>query len=440
MRLTEEVLVLPRFPDSPDLLGHLESEIRARLPEAAHPIRFVVTRTDAEGLHCEVGTLCGRQEGPPRSIFELRRRTHENMTSFNAALIVPTGIGAEFGGHAGDGGAVARLMAGTCDTLVTHPNVVNAADLNEMPPNTLYVEGSVLSDLLLGNLALQSVRSNRVAVIIGGHADPYFVDAAVNAVNAARANMGLDCPRILTVDGSLSMRTRYAPSGRAVGDIAGVEHVCALIEEHRAALDAVALTSRIEVPDAYHTTYFDPDSADMVNPWGGVEAMLTHTISALYGIPSAHSPMMSTRKNMGLDLGVVDPRKAADTVSTTYLHSVLKGLQRSPRIVPIARNRQAPWPESGLFTVADVNCVVIPDGCVGLPTLAALEQGITVIAVRENHNRMRNRLQDLPFAPGRLVVVETYLEAVGVMVALKEGVALDTVRRPLRPQSPGGDA
>ena len=79
----------------------------------------------------------------------------------------------------------------------------------------------------------------------------------------------------------------------------------------------------------------------------------------------------------------------------------------------------------------DVSCLAIPDGCVGLSTLAALEQGIPVFAVRENKNCMRNRLEDLPFSPGKLFIVENYLEAVGVMTALKAGVAVDTVRRPL---------
>ena len=68
---------------------------------------------------------------------------------------------------------------------------------------------------------------------------------------------------------------------------------------------------------------------------------------------------------------------------------------------------------------------------VGLPTLAALEQGIAVIAVRENRNRMKNDLEELPFAPGKLFIVENYLEAVGMMTALKSGVAPSSVRRPL---------
>lgn len=88
---------------------------------------------------------------------------------------------------------------------------------------------------------------------------------------------------------------------------------------------------------------------------------------------------------------------------------------------------------SGLLTVADISCLVIPDRCVGLPTLAALEQGIPVIAVRENKNRMQNELEELPFRSGKLFMVDNYLEAVGVMNAIKAGVAPETVRRPLVP-------
>ena len=84
-----------------------------------------------------------------------------------------------------------------------------------------------------------------------------------------------------------------------------------------------------------------------------------------------------------------------------------------------------------VLTAADISCVVIPDGCVGLPTLAALEQGIPVIAVRENRNRMKNKLEELPFSPGKLFIVKNYLEAVGMMTALKSGVAPSSVRRPL---------
>ena len=54
-----------------------------------------------------------------------------------------------------------------------------------------------------------------------------------------------------------------------------------------------------------------------------------------------------------------------------------------------------------------------------------------MVAVRENRNRMRNDLEAFPFAPGKLFIVDNYLEAVGVMTALKAGVAVPSVRRPL---------
>ncbi len=84
-----------------------------------------------------------------------------------------------------------------------------------------------------------------------------------------------------------------------------------------------------------------------------------------------------------------------------------------------------------LLTVEDISCLVIPDGCIGLPTLAALEQGIPVIAVRENKNLMRNDLTQLPWSHGQLHLVENYWEAAGVMAAMQAGIDPQAVRRPL---------
>ena len=60
-----------------------------------------------------------------------------------------------------------------------------------------------------------------------------------------------------------------------------------------------------------------------------------------------------------------------------------------------------------------------------------MEQDIPVIAVRENKNRMQNSLEDYPFQPGKLFIVDNYMEAVGVMNALKTGVSVESIRRPL---------
>ena len=48
-----------------------------------------------------------------------------------------------------------------------------------------------------------------------------------------------------------------------------------MLDEHDGAFDAVAIASVVAVPDEYHKEYFRRDGK-MVNPWGGVEAMLPH--------------------------------------------------------------------------------------------------------------------------------------------------------------------
>lgn len=430
MLLTEKEMMVPTVSGHKGLLQHICATVLRELAPDEVPVRLVVTRTDSAGYHCELGIMSGWPGHPPLkrdTICAFQRREYENPNKFNAVLLVPTGIGAELGGHSGDAGPVARLLASVCDRLITHPNVVNAADVNELPGNGLYVEGSVISRLLMGTLGLQAVRSNRVMMVLDEHPDKFFHELAINSASAARAALGLDCPLVVTMKDRVLMRSLYANSGRAVGRIEYFEKLCEVLEKHRTQYDAVALSSLIQVPDHFHSDYFRRDVPDMINPWGGVEAMLTHAISLLFGVPSAHSPMMTSREVMELDVGIVDPRKAAEAVSTTYLHCVLKGLHRSPRIVTDASIHGDP----SLLTVADVSCLVIPDGCVGLPTLAAMEQGIPVIAVRENKNCMQNRLEDLPFAHGKLFIVDNYLEAVGVMASLKSGVAVETVRRPL---------
>ncbi len=428
MRLLEISIDVPISIGEPDLLTRLSSEVSDGLAPDQTPIRFAVTASDDKHVQCEIGVAEGDGLGDAESIFRFDRRLVESAESFNAVMLVPTGIGSEIGGHAGDAMPAATLLAAACDTLITHPNVVNASDVIEITPNTLYVEGSVISRMLMGTIGLQKVRVNRLLVVIDAHKDSYFVDAAINSVSAARASYGLPDARVAVLDPPIRMEARYAGSGRAAGIVENLDSLWNVLDEESGSYDAVAISSLISVPYNYHQDYFDR-AGEMVNPWGGVEAMLTHAISQRLNVPSAHSPMLESREVANLSVGIVDPRMAAEAVSLTFLQCILKGLQRSPRII----TDSSAMNHHSVLTASDVSCLVIPDKCIGLPTLAALEQGIPVIAVKESTNVMQNDLEQLPWADGQLHIVENYWEAAGVMTAMRAGIDPKSVRRPLAP-------
>ena len=430
MRVSEIDFRLPCPPGDVSALKWLADHTKRKLPAGEELVRLVVTESNQDFYNCEATTYRAGSDAhliSPGMALEFRRRRSENTGRFNVAMLIPTGIGAAIGGHAGDATPVAQLMASVCDNLVIHPNVVNASDINEMPANALYIEGSVLCRLIMGTVGIQPVRANKVLVLLHPHPDRVFTNLAINAVNAARSSYGLNCPRVIEMDRPLVMSPDYTGSERAAGSVEGFENLCYLLDKYRGEYDAIAIASVISTPLHYYSDYFWSDG-DMVNPWGGVESMLTHTISSMYDLPSAHAPMLESQAVLDIETGVVDPRMAAEVISVSFLQCVLKGLQRSPNII---RDPEA-MRDPGVLTARDISCLVIPDGCLGLPTFAALEQGIQVIAVRENVNLMKNDLEALPWASGQLHIVDNYWEAAGVLSAIRTGIEPSAVRRPLR--------
>ena len=436
VQLVEKYLSIPVAPGNSGLIEHLAKALTFRLSDDEIPVRLVIAAIDDDSYLCEVGCLVGDnipRLRDPQSIFSLRRRNGESAEQFTAIFVVPTGIGAEVGGHAGDATPAAQMLASCCDRLITHPNVVNASDVNEMPANALYVEGSVLCRLLMGTVGLAPVRSNRLAVVFDTQPDAMLENLVLNTVESAGTTYGLDCAGIYKLDPPLELTALWSESGRAVGRGRRLEGLFDLIAEKADEFDAVAISSLIGVPDGYHEEYFRSDGA-MINPWGGIEAMLTHAVSHVFDVPSAHAPMMESREILNEDPGRVDPRMAAEAISSSFLQCVLKGLKQSPRLVVDPELMLA----SGVLSARDVSCLIIPEGCIGLPTLAALEQGIPVIAVREGAGLIAHELKSLPWRPHQLFVAENYWEAAGILSALRTSIAPQSVRRPfarLEPKS-----
>ncbi len=326
----------------------------------------------------------------------------------NTVLIIPTGIGAEIGGHSGDGNAVARLIASTSDIMITHPNVVNASDINEMTTNTWYVEGSMLDRFLEGKIELKPVKSNKILVVT----NPPLNNKVVNSVSAGRVTLGLDAS-VLVLNTPLRLIGKIE-NNRAGGKVIGWEELVRQVNIYHNNFDALAITTHIEVSREIALQYFRNGG---INPWGGVEAMASRLISEALNKPVAHSPVDDIPyedKELYTFNEIVDPRLSAEIVSVSYLHCILKGLHKAPRI------------GKGL-SVKDVDVMISPYGCFGRPHKACLKAGIPIIIVKEN------KTTEVDFMPKRndVIYVENYWEAIGILMAMKEGIHPSAVRRPI---------
>ncbi len=322
----------------------------------------------------------------------------------NAVMIIPTGIGCKIGGHAGDATPAAKLLASCCDKLVLNPNVVNASDINEMSENSLYVEGSILDRFLEGSIQLKEIHSNKILLAVNTPAKP----ETINAVSAARATIGADI-KIVELKTPLRMIGKFTNS-IATGEVVGWEELVEQVKQYD--FDALAIASVIEVEDDVCLYYYKNGG---VNPWGGVEAKASKLIASKLDRPVAHAPIEGSAEETQDEIfySIANPAIAAEAISNCFLHCVLKGLHKAPRI------------GNGL-SVEDIDCLVTPVGCVGRPHRACLEAGIPVVAVRENTTALNDVM------PKEFIIVENYWEAAGWIACLKAGVLPETTRRPLR--------
>ena len=57
--------------------------------------------------------------------------------------------------------------------------------------------------------------------------------------------------------------------------------------------------------------------------------------------------------------------------------------------------------------------------------------GIPTISVRENQHQIEGK--KISWAAQSIIIVENYVEAAGVITAMREGISLESLRRPLEP-------
>ncbi len=425
-RIFEKIIDFPTkdLTQCKDIHSHLVTQY---LENNQTIIRSVMTDTHSEISIWESSnpTLQHTSNVTP---FHYRQCQYTSHNSFDVAFVVPTGVGAACGGNCGDATPTLKMIAQVADRVITHPNVVNASDLNEIPQNAFYVEGSLLSRLLMGTIGFRVSRSNRILVIIQNNQSQYSVDTAINATNAACTVFGMDLCDIIMIE-DIKVISKMNESGRATGEITNINKLEQKLSVYKDKCDAIAITTVEEIDQITRENYITSDG-NQVNPYGGVEALLTHWISSQTNLPSAHAPMILPEWE-NFNCGVVDARIAPDVITRSSFMCVLKGLMNSPSIVEIPIKNECNIPKCDI-SVEDINALVIPYGCLGIPVYAALNQGIPVIAVKEKvlSKTYGDIIDNFKWKPNQYIIVENHKEAVGVLAAMKAGVSLRSVTRP----------
>lgn len=283
------------------------------------------------------------------------------------ALCIPTGVGAEIGGYAGDFGYIAREFSKYFHCIV-NPNAVNGGILSAVNYDMSYLEGYLFDAFFKGEIGIipkKAYESNKIGVIFDCAIPKNILNVHINTLNALKMVQGIDTVAIeytnkpVGVEIEIENKISY---GNLKNPDEIIKSASKLIKK---GAEAVAVIC-----------YFNEDSEDEnyengagIDPIGGVEAVISHLITKKFKIPAAHAPAFL---DIDIAQNVVNPKVSSELISSTYLPCVMQGLFIAPEIC----NKN-----DGL-SVNDVKYLIVPFNSLGSSAvLDAHKSGIKIITV-----------------------------------------------------------
>ena len=335
-------------------------------------------------------------------------------------FIIPTGIGCEIGGFAGDALPTAKLLASASGCLITHPNVMNGGALSEKNKDIFYVEGYSLDRFVKCEIGLKSVKKQKIGIIFDSGIDHELLVRNLQAADACVATLGIDIDSYVLTKKPLGI-VIDSESKNVSGGI--IQNPDTLIEAGEELINqgATAIAIVAKFPDDLDLNITNSyREGKGVDPIAGVEAVISHLISKFLKVPCAHAPALRT-----IELNVnLDPRAASEEIGYTFLPSVLIGLSNAPDLIELP-NRN----EKITLHPSQIESIVVPMGALGgEAVLAGIERGLNIISVKnENILGINNKTFNYP----NLFEVNNYFEAAGLILSIRNGINLKSIQRPL---------
>jgi hypothetical protein len=335
------------------------------------------------------------------------------MSNFTVVLIIPTGVGAAIGGYAGDALPIARAVAQISDRLITHPNVLNGAQLYWSLDNTYYVEGYGLDRFAAGQWGLNPVRQNKIGLLLDRGIEPELRLRHIQAADATRGTLGLNLTDYVVTDAPLEVELRTAESGASWGTIGNPGSLLRAAEQliHQAGAEAIAVVTRFSDEESLELQNYRHGAG--VDHLAGAEAVISHLLVREFEIPAAHAPAL---KPLAIDPDL-SPRAAAEELGYTFLPCVLVGLSRAPQFV----TKNQPFTTNTIWSES-VDVAIVPySACGGSAILSFANSSTEIIAVANNSTQINVPPEPLGI---KVTKVSSYLEALGVLVARQAGINL----------------
>jgi hypothetical protein len=336
-------------------------------------------------------------------------------------MVIPTGVGASQGGYGGDATLWMNLIASVSDILITHPNVANAAMLQDMPTNVLYTEGAILDALMQGKALLKPLpaRGHRLGILMDAGISEAMKIHHHNVILAHRSVYGLQVAGIQETSEPLHLTLACGASGISTG---GLENPTVLIEAGKALIaqgaTALVVCSYLEGPAHLADMEASYREGVGVDPIGGLEAIISHTLVKHLGVPVANVPVFSEETAAPIMDKHLTPQVAPEFITPSFAGCVLRGIRQAPPFVSLEKEKgssQELFTQEGL-TVSDVTALLVPYNALGSPAvLGALEHHIPIITIGSNQTILNVTAERLGLALNTVTPVANYLEAAGLL-------------------------